>query len=92
MVPAASITVKETNEFLDGVEALGVVLKKVVKDGKINAADIPYAFELINAQPKILAMIDGISEIPNEMRDLSLDEAQAVLGKLVSVIKKVKAA
>ncbi len=82
--------IKETSELVDGLGVIAVCVKKAYfDDKKINFADVP---DVINAikDPKLLAAIEGINDVDDELRDLSTEEVMALGYKLVEIVKLVK--
>ena len=82
--------IKESMEFLAGVEVLGVTGKKVLADGKVNAADIPHVFGLIQNLGVLNAAVQGVDQIPKEAKDYSSDELQAIGAKVLAVMAAIK--
>ena len=81
--------IKECLELLNGLEIVGVAVGKTVKDGKINAADLPHVMELINNFNVILEAVKGINELPAEVKDLDQAELLALGGKAYEVVKSI---
>lgn len=71
---------KELGEILKFICALANTLGEASKDDELSASD---AAKLIPLMYKIPGAIEGISEIPSEVADISEDEIE----KLVSMIK-----
>lgn len=84
--------IKESMEFLDGVEVLGVTAKKVMADGKISAADLPHAVSLVGQAGTLVKAADGVEDIVKEAKDYSAEELQQIGAKVIAVIAKIKAA
>ena len=84
--------VKELMEVLEGIEAAGVPVAKVLADGKVNAADLPHALELVQNHQKLIDAVEGVKEIPAEVKDIDPAEAVLIVQKLYSVIGKIKEA
>ena len=84
--------IKEISELLNGVEMLGVVSKKVMADGKISLADAGIVFEAVQKYKAVVAAFQGINDVPAEVKDLSAEEANLLLSKLLSVVQAIKAA
>jgi len=84
--------IKNSMEALEAMKQAGVVAKKIFKDGKINAEDLALLPELASASPALLAAIEGIGEIPAEVKELSEDEAKQLVAKIFEVFSAIKAA
>lgn len=84
--------IKEISELIDGIEAAGVPVAKALADGKINALDLPHALELVKAHEKILAAVQGISDVIPEAKDIDAAEAVIVVQKLIAAGKAIKEA
>ncbi len=73
--------VKETKELI----SLGIALEKAVvaakADGKIDINDLPL---LLAVLPKLQPAIDGIDQIPAELKDLSAPEAADVVAYVMA--------
>lgn len=84
--------IKEMSELIVGVKDLALTLKAVLKDGKINLQDIGALMTLVQKQSEILAAFEGLAEIPGEAKDLSIDEAYAIVTQFKNAAKEVLAA
>ncbi len=83
--------IKETLELLDGVKKLGVGIKKVLADGKLNLADLPVLIGLIQDFPTLTAAAQGADQIPTEIKDLTMAEANQLVAKVMEVVAAIKA-
>lgn len=83
---------QQTKELLEGLELVLVQIKKIAKDGKVNLADLPAAMEVLNNISKVTAAIEGVEQVPAELKDITLAEAQELIAKLFAVVAAVKAA
>lgn len=84
--------VKELKELLIALQIIGVFAKKVAADKKVNLEDLPYLVDLAKQMDQILAAVDGLSEIDEELKDIDEAEAMEVLGQLIKSVKAIKAA
>lgn len=84
--------VKELLELVAGLKELGLLVKAGLKDGKVDLNDLSLLLGLLPKQQVLLDAFQGLSEVDDEVKDLSLDEAMVVVQALVSAAKEVKAA
>lgn len=82
---------KEINEFLDGVELVGVHGKKIAKDG-ISLSDVPEALEVVKNVDVIIAAVTGIKAVPAEFENASDEDLIAIGLRVLKVVKAIKAA
>lgn len=84
--------IKEMMEVIAAVEVLAVAVKKVMKDGKVDLSDAAVLVELGAQFPAFAAAVEGIKEIPAEVKEIDAQEALEIVGKLYAVAKKVQEA
>jgi hypothetical protein len=84
--------VKELLELVKGLKELGLVVKAVLKDGKINLDDLGALTGLLAKQQDLVNAFQGLSDVDEELKDLSLDEILLVIKELGEAAKAVKAA
>jgi hypothetical protein len=84
--------IKESMELLEGVKVLVVEVKKVMADGKVSLADLPVLMSLLQKFSVLSAAAEGAGEITKEVKDLSAEEAQTLLAKVLEVTAAAKAA
>lgn len=82
--------IKELVELLAAVEVLAVAVKKVLKDGQVDLSDAAVMVELGAQFPVLMAAIEGLDKLPEEVKDIDADEALALVGKLYAMAKKVQ--
>lgn len=92
MSEVQTVGVKETTELLEGVKVIGVAGVKILADKKLNLLDLGHVMELAKQSETLVAAFDGLGEIPKEVKDLSLEESQAIVSKVFEVIAAIKAA
>jgi len=68
--------IKETKEVLKLGFALAKAYKAANLDGKVNLLDAPL---LVRAFPDLTAAFEGITEVPDEVKDLSKEEVAELL-------------
>jgi hypothetical protein len=68
--------IKESLEFVKGIELVGVVTKKVTADGKVNGEDIKHGLEIVTNAQVLIEAVKDIDLIDDEMKDL--DEAELI--------------
>lgn len=82
--------VKELKEAIAGLGEVVLLVKKIMKDGKISLDDVQH---LKDAEfSEVMEGIKGIELVKDEVKDLSLDEAKEVIELLVAEFKKAQAA
>lgn len=79
-------------EAVNLVEMLGVAVKKALKDGHLGISDLLILQELFKRQAELVAGIDGLDKIPEEVGDLTLDEAKDIILRVVAAISAIRAA
>lgn len=84
--------VQQTKEALKAIEVLGVAAKKISADGKVNLADLPHLIELGQQAHLVVAGVDGLEEIPAEIKDLSHEEAIELVTALYATLAAIKGA
>lgn len=84
--------VKELLELVAGLKEVVLLGKAVMKDGKIDLSDLSLLSGLLLKQQELLAAFQGLSELGEEVKDLSLDEAKVVIAAIIDAAKDVKAA
>lgn len=82
--------IKEIMELLEGVKVIGVSAKAMMADGKVDLKDIPEAIELLKQYQTIIEAFKGAGEIPHEVKDMSVDELQAVGAKVLEIASALK--
>ncbi len=75
--------IKETLEMLALIEEVGLALEKAKEDGKVNWMDLP-KFAPVLAAGK--SAIEGSHMISAEIKDLSVEEIQALVSKMTVAI------
>lgn len=87
--------VKEVKEVLVAVGDLAAVLVEVLKDG-IQMSDALKLVDVLMKKPELIdelkAAVAGIAELPEELKDLSLDEGVELAKVASEVVKKIVAA
>lgn len=89
---AEVVGIKEIVELLEGVKLLGINGKKVMADGKVDFSDFPVVLELLKQYATLVEAVKGLDQVPAEVKDLSADEAQVILAKVVEIVAALKAA
>jgi hypothetical protein len=84
--------IKEIVELLDGVKVLAIEAKQALADGSIGMGDLKELLDLFSNVGVLTAAVQGVGEIPSEIKDLSGEEAQALVGKVLELAQAVKAA
>lgn len=69
-------SIKELKELLEGLKLLAVTAKKISADGKINVDDLSSIVELGMQMGTLAAAVEGIDQVPAELKDL--DEAEVI--------------
>jgi len=84
--------IKETLELLEGVKVLVLESKKVLSDGKVSLSDLPVLLGLLQKFSVLNAAVQGVEDVIAEAKDLSSDEANIVVSKVLEIVAAVKAA
>ena len=84
--------VKNIKEVLAAVEALGVAAKQVMKDGKVDLTDLAVVLGLFQKADVFVKAVEGVQEIPAEVKDIDGAEAQELLAALMKAFTAIKAA
>lgn len=84
--------IQETLEILQAVKDLAVDAKKVLADGTVSLADLPVAMNLFSQIGDLTKAIQGASEVPAELKDLSADELNQIGVAVLEIVAAVKAA
>jgi hypothetical protein len=97
-VPAASDApkvhhdIKETLEAIEALGALGVPVKKALKDGKLNVSDLQFVGELLDSHKVIVEGALGLDKILPEVKDIDSTELALIGAKAIEVLRKIKEA
>ena len=83
--------VKNIIEVLDAVEAVAIPVKQALKDG-LDITDLAKLLEIVKKHEVILAAIDNIGDISEELKDIEATEAAIIAAKVIALIKALKAA
>lgn len=84
-------TIAETLELLQGLEIAAKAIAKISKDRKINAEDLPVLVELASEFEVLVKAFSNLEEVPEELKDLDEQEVIAIITKVYSIGKSVKA-
>lgn len=84
--------IKETVELLKGLRDLALDAKKVLADGAVTLGDLPVAVSLLGQLGTLTSAIQGVSDIPTELKDLSADEINELVSTVLEMVAAVKAA
>lgn len=84
-------TIAETLELLQGLEIAAKAIAKVAKDKKVNAEDLPTLVELASEFEVLVKAFSNLEEVPQELSDLDEAEVIAIITKVYSIGKSVKA-
>lgn len=84
--------IKEMKEVLAGIRLLGVTAKQVMKDGKIGVEDLAVLVPFLAQAETLVKAVQGLPLIKEEAKDLTMAEAQELIGELYGVVAAIKAA
>jgi hypothetical protein len=82
--------IKESLEFLDGIKVVGVTVADILKDGKVNLADLPKLLPLLQNVSVLVEAAKGVKEIPAEAKDLSEAELIQLGAKVFEIVRAIK--
>ena len=82
---------KEIRQMMLGLKHVSVCVAKVMKDGKVDAADMIHLMELLGKQADLIAAIQGVSVIPSELKGMELDQVGTLVLEILQAVKAVKA-
>jgi hypothetical protein len=82
--------VKEILELIAGLKEVAKVGKLAMKDGKVDLADLSLLSVLLAKQAELSLAFEGLSDLGDEVKDLSLDEGLQIVSALVAAAKEVK--
>ncbi len=83
--------IKETLELLQGIKDLVMDGKQVMADGAITLADLPVAIQLLTQLNDLNQAVQGLSDVPMEVKDLSPDEANQLVAKVLEIVAIARA-
>lgn len=82
--------IKNLNEVLDALELIAQNGKSAFKDKKIDLSDFQYLINLATNFEILQKAVEGIGELPKELKDINAQEAQELILKLINIISKLK--
>lgn len=82
---------KEVKELMEGLKHLAVFVARVARDGKVDLTDMVHVMQLLNNQAVLMGAIQGITDVPKELKGIDLDQAGRLMIELITAIKDVKA-
>jgi hypothetical protein len=82
--------VKELLELVAGLKEVALIGKAALKDGKIDLNDLSLLSQLLVKQQVLVAAFEGLGQVADEAKDLSLDEAMNLIKALLDAAKEVK--
>jgi ABC-type proline/glycine betaine transport system permease subunit len=81
-------SVKETVELIEGMGEAAKIIKLIAKDG-ITAADLIHIQSIASALPIIKDAVEGLKEIPSELKDLDETEVLEIIAAIYGQAKKI---
>ena len=84
-------SIKETKELLIGMGEATAIIKKIAKGG-ITASDLIHIKSIADSLPILKDAVEGISDIPSELKDLDEVEVLEVIGVIYEQAKKINEA
>ena len=82
--------INETLQVLDGVKELGVFAASVLKDGKVNLADLPALVELAKKFDVFKDAVTGADKVIAEAKDIDSAEATMIVAKVFEIVSAIK--
>lgn len=73
-----AVGIKETVDVLALVKILGEKFEQVAADGKVTVAEV--LAELVGSVGPLMAAIDGVANVPEELKDLTAEEVGVLAG------------
>ena len=77
---------KNTQELIFLLVSLGLAVKNANADGQINAADLG---QLITVVPTISPALEGVNQIPHELKDLDAEELETIKSQVISAVGQI---
>lgn len=72
-------TIKETKELFAGLGLVAKEVKGALADGKIDLSDLKHVVELGKEHQVLVDAIQGVNEVPAELKDLDKEELLEIL-------------
>ena len=82
-------SIKETKELLAGLGEVAVAAKKIAKDGKVSADDLTVLMDLALKAEKLSAAVQGVGEVPAELKDLDEAEVMEIIKEIYAISEKI---
>lgn len=83
--------INETKEVLQGIKIIAVAGADIFKDGKIGFDDLSKLSILASSFDDLKAAAQGIDQVDDELKDLSIDEIKELVSEVYGIVKAVKA-
>jgi UDP-N-acetylglucosamine enolpyruvyl transferase len=84
--------INETLQVLDGAKELAVFAATILKDGKVNLADLPALVELAKKFDVFKDAVTGAEKVLAEAKDVDATEATVLVAKVFEIVAAIKAA
>jgi len=84
--------INNTKELIDAIKLVGLNSKKAFADGKIAFTDFQYLIDIAVNSEKLIKALDGINEVPKEVKDINAVEAQELVAYLLLAFSEIKSA
>ena len=78
--------IKNTKEVIALLASLVKAIDRANEDGTINVMDLD---ELVSVFPKVIPAIEGIDEVPNEVKDIDVLELEEITELVAELIGEV---
>lgn len=85
-------SVKETLEVVKAIQLIGTDVKKALKDGKLNAEDLPLVLDLVKNSQILIDAVEGVNLIGEEVKELDQAELIELGSALFMAVKAIKEA
>jgi hypothetical protein len=82
--------IKETLELLGGLQVVAVMADKILEDGKISVSDLQVLLGLLANVSVLNKAVKGVNQIPAEIKDLSAEESEQVIAKVLELAMAIK--
>lgn len=84
-----TVWIKELKELNACIELVLIQGLEIAADKKVNASDLTHVVELIKGYTVLSTGIEGIKEIPEEIKDLDQVELIQLVGEYYAMVSRI---